>query len=90
MERRLEVEDVVGRHPLPPRPTRGLDDRGQTFGKQGPAFAKVDHVEDDALVLLRVLHREVEPEPEQKRSRNKKKSFMWCWLMWLKLATLIL
>ena len=62
MERRLEVEDIVSRHPLPSRPTRRLDYRGQTFRKQGPAFAQVDHVEDDALVLLSVLHSEVEPK----------------------------
>ena len=62
MERRLEVENVVLRHSLPSRPTRGLDDRGQAFGEQGSAFAQVDHVEDHALVLVGVLHREVEPK----------------------------
>ena len=82
MDRRLVVEDVLLRHPLPARSARRLDDRGEAAGEEGSSLAEVDHVEDDSLVLLGVLHREVEPEPEQKRSRNKKKSFMWCWLMW--------
>ena len=72
MDRRLVVEDVLLRHPLPARSARRLDDRGEASGEEGSSLAEVDHVEDDSLVLLGVLHREVEPEPEQKRSRNQK------------------
>ena len=72
MDRRLVVEDVLLRHPLPARSARRLNDRSEAAGEEGSSLAEVDHVEDDSLVLLGVLHREVEPEPEQKRSRNQK------------------
>ena len=68
MNRRLVVEDVFLGHPLPPRPARRLDDGGESAGEEGSSLAQVDDVEDHPLVLLGVLHREVEPKPEQKKS----------------------
>ena len=33
-----------------------------------PGFAKVDHVEDDPLVDVHVVHGEVEPKSEKKKT----------------------
>ena len=44
-------------------PGRGLHHRGQAVHEEVPRLADVDYVEDDPLVLLRVLDTEEEPEP---------------------------
>lgn len=52
------------RQPLPLGPAGTFHERRQSRGEQVPALADVDYVEEHSLVLLHVVHREVEPEPE--------------------------
>ena len=49
---------------LPSAPGGGPDDRGHPTLEKVLRLAEVDDVEDDPLVLLDVLHGEVEPEPD--------------------------
>lgn len=54
---------------LPFWPSGGLDYGGESVPEQVPALAHVDDVEDDALVQLDVVHREIEPEPKFRVAR---------------------
>jgi len=51
MNRRFVVEDVFLGHPLPPRPARRLDHRGQAVGKQGPAVSVINFFCSPSLTL---------------------------------------
>ena len=48
---------------LPFRPGGGSDQGGEAQSEEVLGLAEVDDVEDDPLVGVHVLHREVEPEP---------------------------
>ena len=60
------VEGVLLRHPLPPRPARRLDEGRHAVAEEVVVLREVHDVQQDALVPLRVLHREVEPKSEMK------------------------
>ena len=64
------VEDVLLRHPLPPRATRGLDERRHAVAEEVVVLAQVHDVQQDALVALRVLHGEMEPKSEIKQGKQ--------------------
>ena len=36
-----------------------------------PGFAQVDNVEDDSLIHVNILHREIKPEPEKQLAENE-------------------
>ena len=65
--RRPIVEDLILRHPLPPRATRGLDERRHAAAEEVVVLAQVHDVQQDALVALRVFHGEVEPKSGMKK-----------------------
>lgn len=59
---RLVVEYLTPGQPLPLGPAGRLYQRRHAVLEQVAALVHVDDVEDDALVLLHVVHGEVEPE----------------------------
>ena len=56
------VEHELFGHALPSRPRGRFDHRGEAVGEKCTPFTQVDHVENDELVPLRVLHRKMKPE----------------------------
>ena len=63
MDGRSIIENELPLHSLPSRPRGRLDHGSQAIGKKSPPLAQVDDVEDNALITLRILHREMEPQP---------------------------
>jgi hypothetical protein len=64
VRRRLVIEHVSLRHPLPSRPRRRLYHGRQAAAEQAVGLAQVHDVDEDALLTLSVLHGEVEPKSE--------------------------
>ena len=62
------VERVLLRHPLPPRAARGFDEWRHTVAEEAVVLAQVHHVQQHALVALRVLDGEVEPKSGKSES----------------------
>ncbi len=60
---------VAKRKHLPSRPLGRLYNRSHSSLEEVSGFAEIDHVEDDSLPLLHVLHAEVEPEADARVAR---------------------